>query len=121
MTLISETIKQNLANNLVANYDVDGDGTKVNGQPLQVTSLGTLKTADRIEYSIVDGGTWSGQYLNVVHDEIGTTLETLKSDLATVMNSSNLKYAYSFETFIVVDGATPNRYNVYASCWLSNY
>ena len=121
MALINENIKQNLSNNLVANYDVDGNGAGVNGQPLQVSSYGNLKTTDRIEYNVVNGGTWSGQYLNVIHDEIGSTLEILKSDLAVVMNSSGLQYAYNFETFVCLDNSTPNRYNVYASCWLSNY
>lgn len=42
MALINENIKQNLANNLVANYDDSGVGTGINGQPLQVDTDGNL-------------------------------------------------------------------------------
>ena len=43
MALINEDIKRNLANNLVANFDETGEGTGVNGQPLQVDANGNLK------------------------------------------------------------------------------
>jgi hypothetical protein len=42
MALINENIKQNLANNFVANYDETDEGTGVNGQPLQVDQNGLL-------------------------------------------------------------------------------
>lgn len=42
MALINENIKQNLANQFVANYDETDEGTGVNGQPLQVDQNGLL-------------------------------------------------------------------------------
>ena len=44
MALINENIKQNLANQFVANYDDSGSGTGVNGQPLQVDANGNLQS-----------------------------------------------------------------------------
>lgn len=42
MALIPENLKQNLANQFVANFDENGDGTGINGQPLQVSEDGNL-------------------------------------------------------------------------------
>lgn len=42
MALINENVKQYLDKSLTANYDDNGDGTGVNGQPLQVDTDGNL-------------------------------------------------------------------------------
>jgi hypothetical protein len=119
MALINENIKQNLANNLVANYDADGNGTGINGQPLQVTSLGNLTTSNRLQVDQITA-TFSKQNLNVPHDEIGSKLEEMRSDLYTQMDTYGYNYAYNVNEFICVDNSTPNRYNCYLVAWLSN-
>lgn len=120
MALIDSTVKQNLANNVVANYDENGDGTGVNGQPLQVTQYGNLTTSNRLE-QIQLQATFSKSNYNVPHDEIGAKLEEMMSDLYTQMQTGVYNYAYNIQTFVVYDGATPNRYNCYLTAWLSNY
>lgn len=120
MALINEHIKKNLANNLVANYDENGDGTSVNGQPLQVTQYGNLTTTNRLEYAQI-GATYSGTRTNIAHDVVGSMLEQLMAEMVAVMGSSGYNYAYNVQTYVVPDVGSRNIYNLYITAWLSNY
>ena len=119
MALINENIKQNLSNNLVANYDVDGNGAGVNGQPLQVTQYGNLTTSNRLELVQLQA-TYSNARLNTPHDDVATELENMMSELYSTMQTNEYNYVYNLQTFVVYDGATPNRYNLYITAFLSN-
>jgi hypothetical protein len=120
MALIDQNVKPYLANNLVANYDENGDGTGVNGQPLQVTFRGGLQSSPRLEIEQLQG-TFSAQRLDIRHDEIGTNLEQMRSDLYTQMITNGYVYCYNYSEYICVDSITPNRYNLYSCAWLSNF
>jgi hypothetical protein len=120
MALIQENVKQYLANNVVANYDENGDGTGINGQPLQVTQYGNLTTSNRLEQVQLQA-TFSRTVLGVAHNNVGGEIEGMMSDLYSFMNGDGYNYAYNVQTYIVPDIATANLYNLYLTCWLSNY
>ena len=93
MALIDKNSVPYLSNNLVANYDENGDGTGINGQPLQVTIRGGLQSSTRLEFEQLTA-TYSGQRLGIAHDEVGSNIEALMSDLYGTMQGTGYAYAY---------------------------
>jgi len=118
MPLIDKSAIPYLSNNLVANYDENGDGTGVNGQPLQVTYRGGLQSSTRLEIEQLQG-TFSASALSVAHDEVGPNLENLMSQMYSIMQNNGYVYAYNVQTFVTLDQA--HTYNLYIMAWLSNY
>ena len=118
MALITQTAIKNLSNNVVANYDANGDGNGINSQPLQVSVNGALITTNRIEISQLEA-TFSHQALNVLHANVGAEIESMYTQLYNNMVGS-YAYANNLNITIMADVATPAIYNIYMTCTLSN-
>ena len=115
MALINENIKQNLANNLVANYDDSGVGTGINGQPLNVDTDGNLLVN-------VNGGAIGGimiaqdeltNQVNVNADSLGQL--NLGGTLVEPINDNGDSYSVGEEYATLADaitGATNLRMNL---------
>lgn len=118
MALITQSVIKNLSNNVVANYDANGDGSGINSQPLQVSDTGILKSSNRVEVYQLEN-TFHRQTLNVLHANVGSTIEDLYTQLYTFMQGS-YSYAYNINVFILPDVASPTIYNIYLTCTLAN-
>jgi hypothetical protein len=117
MALLTDEQKQIFDTTLPANFDAQNG--LLNPQPLQLTENGGLMVSNRLEFEQL-AGTFSRQNLNVPHDEVAQKLEEMRSDLFDQMSAQGYQYAYAYKEFVNLDSATPNRYNLYSICWLSN-
>jgi hypothetical protein len=94
-SLIDESVKKNLANNLVANYDENGDGLNINGQPLQVNSVGSLIV------SVVDSVTIGGQVYTILlgtNTSDGSTV-SVKTDNSGALNVGGMNTDHIRDSF----------------------